>query len=218
MNSANLKIALTFSGGGYRASSFDLGVLTYLDKVRYEDKSLLDQVLVLSTVSGGTITGIRYTQGIKNDESIVKIFQDLYFFMAEVNLISLSLQNLTDRDRWKGERIASLINAISDVYDERLFCNGKFGDLLDPRRPIHLKHFSFNAVDFRYAVQFRFQQSEKLIKPEKDEPPKGIIGNYHLRVPESIAIDIRLSDILAASTCFPGGFEPINFPSDFSLN
>lgn len=213
----NLKIALTFSGGGYRASSFDLGVLTYLDQVRYSDKSLLDQVLVLSSVSGGTITGIRYTQGIVKGQSMDKIFNDLYSFMKEVNLISRSLKNLAERERWKGERIASLINAISDVYDETLFNNGRFGDLIAPERPIHIKHFSFNAVDFRHALQFRFQQSENLIRPDEGEPPKGIIGNFYLQVPESIAEAIRLSDILAASTCFPGGFEPINFPGDFDI-
>ena len=32
----NLKIGLTFSGGGYRAASFHLGVLSYLDTVKVE--------------------------------------------------------------------------------------------------------------------------------------------------------------------------------------
>ncbi len=72
----DLKIALTFSGGGYRASSFSLGALTYLDRVDLQGASLLEKVHVLSTVSGGTITGIRYTQGIQRGESLDQIFKD----------------------------------------------------------------------------------------------------------------------------------------------
>jgi hypothetical protein len=30
-----------------------------------------------------------------------------------------------------------------------------------------------------------------------------------------VARNVRLADVIAASSCFPGIFEPINFPDDF---
>ena len=45
-------IAISFSGGGYRASAFHLGSLDLLDKV-----GLRENVTMLSTVCGGSITG-----------------------------------------------------------------------------------------------------------------------------------------------------------------
>ena len=55
-----MNIALTFSGGGYRAAAFHLGTLSMLHHVKTETGTLLEHVEVLSTVSGGTLTGLRY--------------------------------------------------------------------------------------------------------------------------------------------------------------
>lgn len=48
----NKKIGLAFSGGGYRAAAFHLGTLKKLNQL-----GLLDQVDVISTISGGSIIG-----------------------------------------------------------------------------------------------------------------------------------------------------------------
>lgn len=209
------KIALAFSGGGYRAASFSLGVLTYLELVKINNTNLLNCVYVLSTVSGGTVTGIRYTQGIKRGESLQAIYDALYSMMSEKDLVGLALERLTSDKGWNKERVKSLISAVADVYNGHLFNEGLFGAVMSEENPIHLKHISFNATEFANAQQFRFQWSEKLIKPKTGEPERGIIGNYYYDIPFEVAKDIRLGDILAASSCFPGGFEPINFPTDF---
>ena len=47
-----LKIGLALSGGGYRAAAFHLGTLNKLDELK-----ILSKVDVLSTISGGSITG-----------------------------------------------------------------------------------------------------------------------------------------------------------------
>ena len=77
-----MSIALAFSGGGYRAASFSLGVLTYLDNVKIGNESMLQSVSVLSTVSGGTITGAIYAVGIKNGKNMSEIYDELYSIMA----------------------------------------------------------------------------------------------------------------------------------------
>jgi predicted acylesterase/phospholipase RssA len=209
------RIALTFSGGGFRASAFCLGALTYLDKIKINDKSLLEHCIALSTVSGGTITGARYAFGIsqKNPkETIDDIYQALYKFMSETDLPALSLDKLT-KD-WKGGRLKTLINSFADIYDEKLFNHGTFSSIM--RDDLHLKHISFNATEFSSGIQFRFQWSEEITKAKDDEPKRGLIGNNNFRIPEDVAREIRMADILAASSCFPAGFEPINFPTDFS--
>ena len=42
-----------------------------------------------------------------------------------------------------------------------------------------------------------------------------MIGNFYVDLPKEDAGKIRLADVLAASSCFPGGFEPLEFPNDF---
>ncbi len=49
-------IALCLSGGGYRAATYALGTLDMLDEL-----DLLNDVKLLSTVSGGTFTGLTYS-------------------------------------------------------------------------------------------------------------------------------------------------------------
>lgn len=43
-------------------------------------------------------------------------------------------------------------------------------------------------------------------------------GNFAINLDLDIAGKLWLSDLLAASSCFPAGFEPIIFPDDFTYN
>lgn len=210
-----MKIALTFSGGGFRASAFALGSLSLLKCVRFGDNTLLEQVTVLSTVSGGTITGARFALGEARNESFDSIYESLYSFMSNSRLITEALDHLANEEKWTNDRVRNLITAFSDIYNQELFKGANFGHLMKENTESGLKHISFNATDFANALQFRFQWSEKIIEPVAGESERGIIGNTFLRVPYDFARNIRLADIMAASSCFPGGFEPINFPNDF---
>lgn len=209
----SLKLALTFSGGGYRASAFSLGVLSYLDRLKIEERSLLEQAVILSTVSGGTIAGVRYTLGVARGEKFETIYQSLYTFMNDTDVIALALAKLGDNSKWTG-RTRSLISSFADVYNEKLFNGARFEILFDNLN-VHFRHFSFNATEFGTGTQFRFQWSEKILTPKPGTPIRGIIGNSYFPIPEAAAAELRLGDILASSSCFPGGFEPINFPADF---
>src|SRR5581483_8968341 len=68
----------------------------------------------------------------------------------------------------------------------------------------HLEAVAFNSTEFHNAVDFRFRNKGT-----------GFFGNYYLRINNAQAAEVRLSDAMAASSCFPGGFEPILWPSDF---
>lgn len=197
-------LALSLSGGGYRAASFHLGLLTYLSEISWEDTTLLNRVRVISTVSGGTFTGVCYATALASGESLDQCYHKIYNFMRDVDLAEEGLKNLSDPDSWNSEKKRSLINAFSLVYFKQLE-NNTFAHLFD--HDTHLKEIIFNATEFSYGLPFRFQRVQKT--------NQAFFGNYQVNMPYEALREVRLADVIAASSCFPMGFEPINFPNDF---
>lgn len=208
------KIALTFSGGGYRAATFHLGALSYLHTIKLGESTLLDHVVALSTISGGTITGLRYMLGLTRGESVNDIFKHLYDFFTKIDLATVAMDNLS---AYGEGQCASLIRTMAETYNKELFNGAILGDLMDKIDKIHIHHFSANATDFTNGLAFRFQATENTgIKPNNTSG-YGVVGNNKIRIPRNVAGHIRLSEILACSSCFPSGFEPMVFPRDFAL-
>lgn len=207
-------IAISLSGGGFRATAFHLGVLTYLSSIKFQGISLLERTRILSTASAGTFTGVKYAATIKRGGTIKDCYTSLYKFMSECDLVSNALQYLSDDENWKEGRQRTLINSFASIY-HREFESEYFGLLWKETPAIHLKEISFNATEFNFALPFRFQKVEKS-KPENAS--HEFIGNKKIHIPIEVAKEIRFSDIVAASCCFPFGFEPINFPDDFIHN
>lgn len=209
-----LNIALTLSGGGYRAASFHLGTMSYLNHVDTDEyDSLLEQAKVISTVSGGTITGMRYLSGLANGEKVQDIFKDIYRFMTEEDLPSLALSHLDS----EGGHTVSLIKSMARIYDQKLFHNAVMGSLMDYAEEGLVRHFSANATDFVNGLPFRFQATEKIRNAQDKRFEYGLIGNEMITLDRGVARHIHLGDVLACSSCFPGGFEPMAFPDDFNL-
>jgi hypothetical protein len=199
-------LAISFSGGGYRAVSFHLGVLTYLSSIEFEEVSLLERIKILSTVSGGTITGVKYA----TSQSIETTYSDLYKFITEFDLIGSCIEKLTNNSQWGDKKCRSLINAASLVYFEHLE-GGTFSSLFENSN-FHLKEIIFNATEFKYGLPFRFQKSVH------SDYQHAYLGNRQVNMDLEVLKEIRLADIISASSCFPLGFEPINFPDDFKYN
>ncbi len=203
-------IAISMSGGGFRATAFHLGAMTYLSSRKWENTSLLERTRILSTVSAGTFNGVKYVATLKKGGTIKDCYESLYKFMSDCDLVSEALQYLSDDKHWQEGRQRTLINAFASIYF-RDFESEKFSLLWDDAVPIHLKEITFNATEFHFSLPFRFQKSEKL----KGRAGNEFIGNRKIHIPVDIAKEIRLSDIIAATSCFPFGFEPFNFPDDF---
>jgi len=201
-------IALSLSGGGYRAASFHLGLLTYLSSVYWKGLPLLERIRVISTVSGGTFTGVCYASSLARNQSLNECYEKLYRFMAEVDLIREGLTKLSGYHDWKSVKGRSLINAFSLVYFDKLE-KDNFSLLFENKT--HLKEIIFNASEFSYGLPFRFQRCEL----KQEEYNYAFLGNRQVNMPPEAIGEIRLADIIAASSCFPMGFEPINFPDDF---
>lgn len=206
-------IAVSLSGGGFRATAFHLGAIAYLSTKKWQGTSLLERVRILSTISAGSFVGIKYITTIKKGGTIHDCYKSVYEFMCRYDLVSESLQFLSDDVNWKYGLQRSLINSFAFTYHKE-FEQEKFGLLWDESKPIHVKEICFSATEFNFALPFRFQKTEKTklkVGGVRDEH----IGNEKVHIPLEVAKEIRLADILAASSCFPFGFEPINFPDDF---
>lgn len=196
-------MAISLSGGGYRAATFHLGALSYLDHVPYNDLPLLQSVKVISTISGGTFTGVSYVLALAQGKSFKSCFHKLYPLFKEDKLVVEALEMINHTRKWTSqEKNKNLINAFSEVYQAR-FCDGQHLSLLLHSHIGHLNEFSFNATDMYDALPFRFQKTGKM-------------GNGKIYIDRNAAMEIRLGDIMAASSCFPGGFEPMAFPNDFA--
>ncbi len=195
-------IALTFSGGGYRAASYSLGVLSYFNHVEIEGERLLDHVNGLSTVSGGTITGAVFCCFREKKLSFSDFFTHIYTFLDEDRLLTLAINKLSDNQFWKNcHKKRTLINAFASVYHEHLI-----EDTFDLLKNGHsgLRDFVFNATEFSNGLAFRFQRN-------------GLFGNYKLSNSNLNVLfpHFMVADAIAASSCFPLGFEPIILPDDF---
>ncbi|MBU1013357.1 MAG: patatin-like phospholipase family protein [Bacteroidetes bacterium] len=195
-------IALTFSGGGYRASTFGLGILSYLNQARIRNKSLLENVKGLSTVSGGTLTGATYACSAAEGKDFNTFYTHFYKTLEEDRLLGIALAKLDSNELWKNShKKRSLINAFALAYAE-LLANNTFRCLREQKS--HLEDICFNATDFSFGLAFRFQTS-------------GIFGNYHLQNTnlDALSNDMKIADAIASSSCFPMGFEPMVLPDDY---
>lgn len=207
------EIAISLSGGGYRAAMFHLGTLSYLNRVLLPNgKSLLDVVNTISTISGGSITGLWYMLHVCKGEDVDTCFKDLFQILCNVDLPQSVLNSFLEENNTND----SLIRETIHFYDEVLFHGQMFGLLMNSVEKSHIHHFSANGTDFSNGIAFRFQAS-RAIQNAKPEFRYGFIGNARHKIPRDIAAKIKLSEILAVSSCFPGGFEPVVFPNDFEL-
>ncbi len=204
-------IAISLSGGGYRATSFHLGTLSYLSIKHWMDISLLERTRILSTVSAGTFLGVKYVTTLKKGGTIKDCYANLYDFMSRCDLVTDALKYLAKDDNWIDGKQRSLINSFAAIYYQK-FEAETFNLLWDETHTIHLKEICFNATEFNFAMPFYFHKTEshKSIHVQHEH-----IGNRKIHIPIDVAKEIRFSDIIAASSCFPFGFEPINFPDDF---
>jgi len=215
-------IALAFSGGGFRAASFALGVLSYLNKLQFtaEDdpltgRRLIEQVTYMSSASGGTITTALYAlynaEGRSYGEFYVKLFQSL----DGEFLLQKALSILSDKKAWRKRpnKSRNFINAFSMAYDEYLFSGAALKKLFYDDAKGHLQEVCFNTTEFYTGLSFR--QDRKMV-PDDASDPYYKFGNENIYLAQTAAAGIKIADCLAASSCFPAGFEPIVFPEDFS--
>ena len=210
-----LKIGLAFSGGGYRAATFDLGTLTFLDSVKLDDgRSLLDCVVTLTSVSGGTITALKYMQARARGQSVGEMAKELFNFLCNEDLVTKALQQLSEQ---RADRNLSSIKIMAGIYDSCLFDHAVMGDIIDNLDKIPVKDYTALATDFDNSLPFRFRITEGSMT-NGNRMTYGVFGNQKHSIPRSVVSNITLGEALACSSCFPSGFEPMVYPDDFNVS
>lgn len=194
-------LALSLSGGGYRAAAFHLGTLKFLNGV-----GLLPDVVGLSTVSGGTLTGLAWVVSQMDGKPFPEFYDTYSAYLKRTNVIGEALVELTSNREHVSRNWASLIGSAADVYARPdFFGDRRFGEVLGASG-LQLQEAIFNSTEFHTGLGFRFRRSNK---------PAARLGNENYPLPRSVAQHVRLADVAAASSCFPGGFEPLVFPQQF---
>jgi NTE family protein len=154
-NSDDLFVILTFSGGGTRAMAMSYGVMEKLKETRISwhgsERSLLNEVDIISSVSGGSITAAYY--GLYGD----RLFQDFSEKILYRNIKEDLLKQVFSLRGWF--RILSPDFSRTDLMDEyydREFFHGATFDDMRKARPFIL----FNATDMIQGVRFEFSQDQ----------------------------------------------------------
>jgi NTE family protein len=154
-NSDSLFVILAFSGGGTRAAAFSYGVLEKLrdTEIIWEGKKkrLLDEVDIISSVSGGSFTSAYYA--LYGD----KIFADFESRFLKEDIQGALAKGLFSPLNWI--RLASAnfdrIDMAAEYYDEHIFNHHAFKDL-QKRKPFVL----INATDMTMGARFEFTQDQ----------------------------------------------------------
>jgi hypothetical protein len=223
-------IALSFSGGGFRAAGFSLGTMVLLEKIGW-----LERTQAISSASGGSITSTFflvskanfYTQN-PNDLFNKSVFMEKFYYPLKEFLESGKVANaILDKlgaNEKTIKKAAKCYQAELEkiaIHPEKLNIMAQIWKLLESDRSPDC--LSINSTDMTDASLFRFA----MLRTQNNN--KGLIlGNMFLDLSDDSDNDyhalrildccykLRLGDIIAASSCFPIGFEPIIFPDDFS--
>lgn len=188
-------LAVSLSGGGFRATLAGLGVLRLL-----ADIGRLGSVRYLSSVSGGSIANalfaVRYEQ-VRQRGFTREAFDELVLqpFLDAVTTRSFAVSIV-----WRivtRLAIAHRTRALADVLDEWFFDGLKL-EALDPSC-----RWIFNAANASTGVRFGFERNR--------------LGDYVSGYVSSAGTGLRLADAVAASSAFPGPLsaltlDGIDFP------
>ncbi len=149
-------VVLAFSGGGTRAAAFSYGVLEFLRRTEVVGPKgnkvrLLDQVDVITGVSGGSFTALAY--GLYGDKLFADYEQRFLKRNVQGDIIARAFSptywpKLTSTG-WGRSELAS------QLYDEILFDGATFGDLDRGTGPLIL----VSATDISTGSRFTFSQA-----------------------------------------------------------
>jgi NTE family protein len=149
-------VILAFSGGGTRAAAFSYGVLEFLARTEVKGKSgtpvrLLDEVAVITGVSGGSFTALAY--GLYGEKLFSEYETRFLKRNVQGEITKRTLNPLNWPRLWSTGYGRSEL--ASELYDEILFNNATFGDLQRRKGPLIVA----SATDISSGSRFIFTQS-----------------------------------------------------------
>jgi len=148
-------VILAFSGGGTRAAAFSYGVLEFLRRTEVTGPKgrtvrLLDEVAVITGVSGGSFTALAY--GLHGE----RLFDDYERRFLKRNVQREIVARTLNPTNWGtlGSTGVGRSELASELYDEILFDGATFGDLDRGTGPLILA----SATDLSTGARFVFHQ------------------------------------------------------------
>lgn len=227
-NNKKYKIGLSLSGGGYRATIYHLGTLRKLRELE-----LLDKIDIISTISGGSITGAYYGLEGKNFElfekgliGIVKksilggIFRSVRFICIALSLLTLLFFILYlpfTSYAWVSTVLLVVVFVVVLKFQFRIFPVSRIIDGLYSRWFFAGKTLkdlnctpviAINATNVETGRPFTFSKNK--MSDSSYEYPQD--GQDPIRFkPEEFPISLAV----ASSTCVPFAFTPIYIDSKY---
>ena len=150
--SSELLVLVGFSGGGTRAAALAYGVLKTLadTEVTTEKgrRSLLHEVDVISSVSGGSFTSAYY--GLRGD----KIFEEFEDRFLRKNVEGALIGQVLSPVNWipQMSSIYGRGDVAAEYYDKHIFNGATFADLKRPGAPVVM----INATDLATGMRISF--------------------------------------------------------------
>jgi NTE family protein len=155
--SDSLVILMSISGGGMRSAALSYGVLKELaeTKIFWEGKErrLLDEVDIISAVSGGSFTAAYY--GLYGERIFQDFERDILFRKTDAALFWRWVSPLNWPRIWSPYFERSDLAA--EYYDRRFFGRQTFADL---SRREQAPFIILNAADMGNGARFEFTQNE----------------------------------------------------------
>lgn len=228
MANESLRTGLALSGGGYRATAFHLGTLRKLHEL-----GILNKIDVLSTISGGSITGAYYCTQIDKDFDV--FYKDLYNALLTKDVIRRALFS------WLGLRLlAFILILLFSIY--LLFTCQAW--LFLPILVIVfflLARFQFQLFPMSLRIEQVYDKFfyEKKVLSSLPIKPKLIIGSTNLQTarpfsfsknriwdtsygskerPTFDGTQFPIARAVMASSCVPFAFTPIRIAKEFILH
>jgi len=187
-NDLNTLFVLSFSGGGTRAAAFSYGVLEELRRTEIvvdgQRRRLIDEVDLITGVSGGSFTALSYAL---YGERLFSEYEER-FLKRDVEGALLA-RCLNPFNWWKfigGS--AGRSEMAAEYYDEILFEGATFGDLLDKPGPVALATGTDLSTGSRLVF---FQNDFDLICTDLNK--------------------VRLSRAASTSSAVPVALSPVTF-------
>jgi len=146
----DISFVLAFSGGGTRAAALAYGVMEELRDTTVvidgQPRRLLDEIDIISSVSGGSFTSAYY--GLYGD----KLFDEFKDVFLTQDVQGVLIKAVLSPSQWFSDTGRTEIAV--QYYEDHVFHDATFDDLKKQDGPLIL----INATDLGYGVRFTFVQ------------------------------------------------------------
>ncbi len=182
--------ALTFSGGGFRATLAALGVARFL-----ADVGRLKDLRFISSVSGGSIANGMIACAWSELEHKNFSTEAVEAHVIEPIIDSITTSSLKESvltHLWQAIGRRTRTDLLADALDERFFHRRTLESLDEGTR------FIINAANLTTGVRFAFE--------------RDVLGDYVLGLTQTAGTGVTVAAAVAASAAVPGVFAPVRLP------